>query len=82
MRFGTVSKRWFKITTIHNYGNEENERREISYDTARTAREMLKRRGVHLNADEKARQNHLYASETESVWIAYWRVSRDEAENK
>jgi hypothetical protein len=72
-----MSKRYFRVETIINY-DEENERREVTYESASTARVMLKRRGVHLAKDEKATSNHLYASETEGVWVIYWRCSREQ----
>ena len=68
-----MSKRYFQVETIHDY-DSPTERREIAYETARTAREMLARRGVHLHADEKARGNHKYMSES-GAWILYRRAS-------
>lgn len=76
---GTTSRRFFRVETIYDY-DTPNEIRETSYETARTARELLKRRGVHLHADEKARRNHKYMSES-GAWILYRRCSREEAEN-
>jgi hypothetical protein len=73
-------RRYFRVTTIHDYGTPT-ERREVSYQTASTARVMLKRRGVHLHADEKAKSNHRYFSES-GAWILYRRCSREETENK
>src|SRR5262245_30896835 len=76
---GTTSRRFFRVETIYDY-DTPTERREVSYETARTARELLKRRGVHLGKDEKARGDHRYFSES-GAWIIYRRCSREEAEN-
>lgn len=71
-----MSKRYFKVLTIPNDG-EDFDRRETSYETATTARVMLKRCGVHLGKNEKARGNHKYMSES-GAWILYHRCSPDE----
>jgi len=72
-------RRYFKVETIINY-DLPTERREVTYETASTARVMLLRRGVHLGKDEKARGNHNYMSES-GAWVIYRRCSPDEGED-
>ena len=69
-----MSKRYYRVEIITNY-DQTDESRETVIDSAPTARVMLLRRGVHLRKDEKARGNHLYASEFEGVRVIYWRCS-------
>jgi hypothetical protein len=55
-------RRYFKVETI-KAPDSPNERRETTYDTAQTAREMLLKRGVHLAKDEQATSNHRYVGD-------------------